>query len=185
MAASGKLSVKAKLLIVIAVVAAMGVGLGVGLAMAKSKTVAKSTAARPMVTFMPIALGPIAPFDDTVHIKGGGDLRIAMTGPPMILGFRRLVFPPGAVLPWHQHPGAALVAVAEGQIREYSETFVNCGPQIGRPGKVRWEPGDSTHTLINTSKADAVIYVLSFDAPAYVKKPLIPKPKPAGCPNVP
>jgi quercetin dioxygenase-like cupin family protein len=162
----------------LAVIGALVVGIGVGLAWSRTK------AAPPAVSFMPVVVGPLGPLTDEVHIKGGADLKLSLSG-SMLVGFRVLTFPPGAALPWHQHPGAAIVAVAQGQITEYNTSFAHCGPRVGPPGTLRWEPGNTTHTLINNTKAPVIVYVVSFDTAKFLRTPLIPESRPAGCPDVP
>jgi quercetin dioxygenase-like cupin family protein len=93
-----------------------------------------------------------------------------------------ITIPPGAVFPWHTHPGPVLINVAEGEFvyklaedctdREYSagEALIDAG-------------GDNIHTAYNPGTTDTRVIATFLGAP--VEGPLtIPAvlPPPAVCP---
>lgn len=72
---------------------------------------------------------------------------------------------PGAVFPWHTHPGTVLIKVAEGDF-----TFVfaeDCVERDFAPGSALVDPGDTVHTAFNPS-ADTETKVVAtlFGVPA-------------------
>lgn len=56
---------------------------------------------------------------------------------------------PGAVFPWHTHPGTVLIKVAEG---DFSFVFAeDCVERDFAPGSALVDPGDTVHTAFNPS----------------------------------
>lgn len=175
--------VKRRLPVVLAAVGLICVGAGIGIAASKGE------GAGPPIKFFPLATAPLAPFSGDVHLKGGGELRLSLTGRNTIFAIREVTIAPGAALPWHQHPGAAVILLAKGTLTEYNTAFPHCGPLTRTAPYSRFEPGDTTHMLVNNGKAEVVLMVASWDAPKVVKagKLIIPEPQPkrAGCPAAP
>jgi quercetin dioxygenase-like cupin family protein len=163
----------------------------------KTKTVIKTAAARPTVapkaaggpTVCPaagvclttISSGVIQSVSDARTLLGGPHVGVSFSG-PTVLTFRKQTFAPGAVFPWHTHPGSALVEVTQGTLTEYMQQGSGCVKGVHGPGFARWENGGDAHTLINNTRSTVVITVLSLD-PVGNNQPVIPVSKPPNCPR--
>jgi hypothetical protein len=158
------------------------VAAGLGIATAEGE------GAGPPVKFFPLATAPLEPFADDLQLKDGGRFRLSIEG-ETVFGIRQVTIEPGAYLPWHQHPGSAVIVLAEGTLAEYNTAFPHCGPLIKRAPYSRFEPGDSTHMLVNKGKDTVVVLAATWDSTSVAEsdKLIIPKPAPkmAGCPATP
>jgi len=176
------IDVKRRLPVVLAAAGLISVGAGIGIAASKGE------GAGPPIKFFPLATAKLAPVTRLVHLKDGGDFRVSITG-DTIFAIREVTIAPGAALPWHQHPGSAFILLAKGTVTEYNTAFPHCGPLTQTAPYSRFEPGDTTHMLVNNGNVGVVIMVASWDAPKVVKsgKLIIPEPQPtlAGCPAAP
>lgn len=76
----------------------------------------------------------------------------------------RITFRPGDSIPWHTHPGPAIVAVTEGEL-----TITNAGDCVLRPyaaGEGFLDPGaPNAHRADNFGDTDAVVYVTFLGIP--------------------
>jgi quercetin dioxygenase-like cupin family protein len=72
---------------------------------------------------------------------------------------------PGAVFPWHTHPGTVLIKIAEGDF-----TFVfaeDCVRRDFAPGSALVDPGNTVHTALNPSTdQETVVVATLFGVPA-------------------
>ncbi|MFV8834119.1 cupin domain-containing protein [Aquisalimonas sp.] len=77
----------------------------------------------------------------------------------------RFTIQPGAVFPWHTHPGTVLVNITEG---EFVFVFAeDCEPRAYGPGDVVVDPGDTVHTSYNPSDdEETVVMAVLIGAPA-------------------
>ena len=70
---------------------------------------------------------------------------------------------PGAVFPWHTHPGTVLVSLAEGEL-----DFIfaeDCTARRLPPGTAIVDPGNQVHTARNPGDAPAVVIATLLGAP--------------------
>lgn len=61
----------------------------------------------------------------------------------------RFTIQPGAVFPWHTHPGTVLISITEGDF-----VFIFAEDCVAReygPGEALVDPGDTVHTALNPS----------------------------------
>jgi quercetin dioxygenase-like cupin family protein len=77
----------------------------------------------------------------------------------------RFTIQPGAVFPWHTHPGTVLITVTEGEFEFiFAEDCVN--REYG-PGDALVDPGNSVHTALNPSRTEeTVVVAVLLGAPA-------------------
>lgn len=77
----------------------------------------------------------------------------------------RFTIQPGAVFPWHTHPGTVLITVTEG---EFVFTFAeDCVDREYGPGDALVDPGDTVHTALNPSRnEETVVVAVLLGAPA-------------------
>jgi quercetin dioxygenase-like cupin family protein len=77
----------------------------------------------------------------------------------------RITIQPGAQFPWHTHPGAVIVNVAQGEL-----VYVEASDCIERPypaGTAFVDPGHGhSHTAFNRTGGVTVIYATFFEVPA-------------------
>ena len=137
------------------------------------------------ITTTPI--GPRSEFTDDVATQlrfrfDGAERQVVNLNDASRITTVEITIPPGAVYPWHTHPGPVLINVAEGEFvyrlaedctdREYSagEALIDAG-------------GDNIHTAYNPGTTDTTVIATILGAPA--EGPLmIPAvlPPPAVCP---
>jgi len=77
----------------------------------------------------------------------------------------RFTIQPGAVFPWHTHPGTVLITVTEG---EFVFIFAeDCMDREYGPGDALVDPGDTVHTALNPSRnEETVVVAVLLGAPA-------------------
>ncbi len=71
---------------------------------------------------------------------------------------------PGAIFPWHTHPGTVLVSLAEGEL-----DFIfaeDCTARRLAPGTAIVDPGNEVHTARNPGDVPAVVIASLLGAPA-------------------
>ena len=90
----------------------------------------------------------------------------------------RITIQPGGALPWHTHPGPAIVSVASGEL-----TIIHAEGCLVRPypaGTALIDPGQGhVHIGFNAGAVETVVYVTYLDVPTG-QGPLVPAPNP-GC----
>lgn len=113
----------------------------------------------------PIAAEPLTQrhaFDGDVSIKITQDLEGL---PEQVISFDdashltvvRFTIQPGAVFPWHTHPGTVLITVTEG---DFVFTFAeDCLDREYGPGDALVDPGDTVHTALNPSRNEETVVV--------------------------
>jgi len=77
----------------------------------------------------------------------------------------RFTIQPGAVFPWHTHPGTVLITVTKG---EFVFTFAeDCLDREYGPGDALVDPGDTVHTALNPSRnQETEVVAVLLGAPA-------------------
>ncbi len=71
---------------------------------------------------------------------------------------------PGAVFPWHTHPGTVLVSIAEGEL-----DFIfaeDCTERRLSPGTAIVDPGNEAHTARNPGDVPTIVIATILGAPA-------------------
>ena len=71
---------------------------------------------------------------------------------------------PGAIFPWHTHPGTVLVSLAQGEL-----DFIfaeDCTARRLAPGTAIVDPGNEVHTARNPGDVPAVVIATLLGAPA-------------------
>jgi len=72
----------------------------------------------------------------------------------------RITIQPGAMFPWHTHPGPVLVLLAQGElIYVYGD---DCVERTYSAGSAFVDPGNAVHTAINRSTDEEVVVVATF-----------------------
>ncbi|WP_018864172.1 MULTISPECIES: cupin domain-containing protein [Thioalkalivibrio] len=67
---------------------------------------------------------------------------------------------PGAVFPWHTHPGTVLIMVTEGEfVFMFAE---DCVRRELEPGMALVDPGDSVHTAYNPSRDEPTVVIATL-----------------------
>lgn len=67
---------------------------------------------------------------------------------------------PGAVFPWHTHPGTVLIKVAEGDfVFMFAE---DCMARDYAPGEALIDPGDTVHTAYNPSEDEETVVMATL-----------------------
>lgn len=80
----------------------------------------------------------------------------------------RFTIQPGALFPWHTHPGTVLITVTEG---DFAFIFADdCVNRKYGPGDALVDPGDTVHTALNPSRTEetevvAVLLGVPADGP--------------------
>ena len=81
-----------------------------------------------------------------------------------MLAVMEFTIQPGAVFPWHTHPGTVLVSLAEGEL-----DFIfaeDCAERRLSPGTAIVDPGNEVHTARNPGDEPAVVIATLLGAPA-------------------
>jgi quercetin dioxygenase-like cupin family protein len=114
--------------------------------------------------------------DATFRIKEDRATKVVHVDDPTQMVMARITFAAGAALPWHTHPGPALVTVTAGEL-----TFVDgddCGVRRYSAGASFMDPGQGhVHVALNTTTAETVVYVTYLDVPVG-QSPLVVAPAP-------
>lgn len=77
----------------------------------------------------------------------------------------RFTIQPGAIFPWHTHPGTVLISIAEGDfVFVFAE---DCAERSYGPGTALVDPGNTMHTSFNPSDdTETVVIATILGAPA-------------------
>lgn len=121
----------------------------------------------------PIAAEPLTQrhaFDGDVSIKISQDLEDL---PEQVITFDdashltvvRFTIQPGAVFPWHTHPGTVLITVTKGDfVFIFAE---DCRNREYGPGDALVDPGNTVHTALNPSRnQETEVVAVLLGAPA-------------------
>ena len=152
-------------------------------AAALALSVGATTAAADPPAIQLIPLTGNASFTDDVRISlhnkpAGYGTKVLTLSDPSGIVTAELRVQPGAMFPWHTHPGPVVVTVAEGEL-----TYVradDCRPRRYDTDSAFVDPGDLVHTAVNTGDVETVLYATFLDvAPG---EPLsTPAAAPEGC----
>ena len=116
--------------------------------------------------------------DATFRIKEEHATEVVHVDDPTQMVMAKVTIAAGGSLPWHTHPGPALVTVTAGEL-----TLVDgdaCGVRRYPAGTSFMDPGQGhVHVGLNTASAEMVLYVTYLDVPVG-QSPLIVAPAP-GC----
>lgn len=81
-----------------------------------------------------------------------------------MLSVMEFTIQPGAVFPWHTHPGTVLVSLAQGEL-----DFIfaeDCTERRLRPGTAIVDPGNAVHTARNPGDETTIVIATLLGAPA-------------------
>lgn len=116
--------------------------------------------------------------DATFRIKEDRATTVVHVDDPTQMVMARIAFAPGGALPWHSHPGPALVTVFSGTL-----TLVDgddCSVRQYGAGQSFIDPGQGhVHVGLNTGSVETVLFVTYLDVPVGTS-PLMVAPAP-GC----
>ena len=116
--------------------------------------------------------------DAKLRIKEEHRTTVVHVDDPTQMVMARIAFAPGGALPWHTHPGPALVTVASGEL-----TLVDgddCSVRRYPAGASFIDPGQGhVHVGLNPTAAETVLFVTYLDVPVG-QSPLVVAPAP-GC----
>jgi hypothetical protein len=116
-----------------------------------------------------VPLTPWAEFTDDVAVQVRDEPEGRQTDEVNLRDASRLVvvevtIQPGAMFPWHIHPGPVLVAVKDGD-EDGAFTFIYADDCVERPyevGDAFVDPGDSVHMAFNPSGTHATVLIATF-----------------------
>jgi hypothetical protein len=114
---------------------------------------------------------PRAEFTDDVQMQirnkiDGHGTGVSNIADPSRVVTAKITMQPGAMFPWHTHPGPVIVTVADGEL-----TYVRADDCVERPypaGTAFIDPGrGNVHTAFNSSGGDTVtvLYATFFETP--------------------
>jgi hypothetical protein len=104
---------------------------------------------------------------DVVHVNDPSQVVMA-----------KITIAPGGALPWHTHPGPAIVSVQSGELTIVHAEGCHVGSYPAGTGLVDLGQGH-VHTGFNATQQATVVYVTYLDVPAG-QSPLVPTSNP-GC----
>jgi quercetin dioxygenase-like cupin family protein len=117
--------------------------------------------------------------DATFRIKEETATNVVHVNDPTQMVMARITFVPGGALPWHSHPGPALVTVTAGEL-----TLVDgddCGVRVYGAGQSFMDAGQGhVHTAFNAGSVETALYVTYLDVPVG-QTPLMPVATAPGC----
>lgn len=100
-----------------------------------------------------------------LRLDGAAGTNTMNIGDPSSVAVARLVVEPGAMFPWHTHPGPVLISVVSGDL-----VYVNADDCVERPyaaGTAFIDPGrGNVHTAFNDGDEDTVLVATFLDADA-------------------
>jgi quercetin dioxygenase-like cupin family protein len=115
-------------------------------------------------------LAPRSTFTDDVAVKikfrlDGRPTDVVKLGDASTITTARITIPPGAVLPWHTHPGPVLINVADGDF--VYRLAVDCVDRAYTAGEALIDAGgDNVHTAYNPGHHDTTVVATFLGAPA-------------------
>lgn len=116
--------------------------------------------------------------DAMFKIKEHGGTTVVHVDDPTQMVMAKITIAPGGALPWHTHPGPALVTVAAGEI-----TIVDgegCAAHPYPAGSSFMDAGQGhVHSAFNAGATEITVYVTYLDVPVGAS-PLVPVANP-GC----
>jgi quercetin dioxygenase-like cupin family protein len=159
--------------------------LGIGLLLAVGLLAA--VAVMPSLAQDPIVAQPLtgrAAFTDDVAIKfkvkvDGGRTEVVNLQDASLTQTVMFTVQPGAMFPWHSHPGSVVVNVVSGEL--VYVTADTCGERHYAAGEAFFDPGHGhVHTAFNPGTVPTVLVATFFGLPATgpLSNPVTP---PAGC----
>ncbi len=140
-----------------------------GAAAGAGDTVLRAQAAEPP----PIAMELIADRADfpdaismglTIGLSGAEPLDLDIEAPSRT-AIAKFTIQPGAVFPWHTHPGPVVVNVVQGDLIYVPAN--DCSEHHYRTGNAFWDPGrGNVHSAYNPTEGVTVIVATFFELPA-------------------
>ena len=116
--------------------------------------------------------------DITFRLKLDHGTTVVHVNDPSQVVMSKITIPPNSALPWHTHPGPAIVSVFAGQLSVVDGE--GCTLREYDAGKAFVDPGNGhVHIGFNATAVETVVYVTYLDVPAG-QSPLIPVANP-GC----
>ena len=102
--------------------------------------------------------------DATFRIKEDRATKVVHVDDPTQMVMARITFAAGAALPWHTHPGPALVTVTSGELTVVDGD--DCSVRRYPAGASFMDPGQGhVHVALNTTTAETALYVTYLDVP--------------------
>lgn len=116
--------------------------------------------------------------DATFRIKpNGGPTQVVHVDDPTQMVMARITIAAGGALPWHTHPGPALVTVAAGELTVIDGH--DCEARRYVAGASFMDSGQGhVHTAFNPGTVEMVLYVTYLDVPVGAS-PLVPVAAPS------
>lgn len=116
--------------------------------------------------------------DATIRVKETHGIKVAHVSDPTQMVMARISIAPGGALPWHTHPGPALVNVAAGEITIVHAEGCEVRGYVAGSAFVDLGQGNA-HVGFNPGAVETVLHVTYLDVPPG-QSPLVPVPAP-GC----
>jgi quercetin dioxygenase-like cupin family protein len=95
----------------------------------------------------------------------GADYTVKGTGGTDVV-VQKVTFEPGAVAPWHTHPGPETAIIASGAITIFMSDHPQCAGHEYKPGQVFLGTGNVVHQAKNLGKEPAQLVITYFNVPA-------------------
>lgn len=115
--------------------------------------------------------------DATFRIKLDYATKVVHVNDPTQMVMAKVTIAPGGALPWHTHPGPALVTVTAGELTVVDSE--GCEVRRYAAGSSFMDSGHGhVHVAFNSGAAEMVLYVTYLDVPVG-QSPLVPVQGPA------
>ncbi len=100
----------------------------------------------------------------TIGLQGSGVVDLE-TDAPSRTAIAKFTIQPGAVFPWHTHPGPVVVNVTQGELIYVPAN--DCSEHHYMTGNAFWDPGrGNVHSAYNPTDGETVIIATFFELPA-------------------
>lgn len=115
--------------------------------------------------------------DVTFRLKEGATQVVHVDDPTQMV-MARVTMAPGGALPWHTHPGPALVTISAGELTVVDGD--DCSARRYAAGQSFMDTGNGhVHVAFNDGSVEMALYVTYLDVPVG-QSPLVPTANP-GC----
>ena len=108
-------------------------------------------------------------------------VRIVVTTGPSLLTVQSVIIEPGAVVPWHTHPGWENTVVTSGEVVLVAASDPSCAPRRVGAGQAFDIPARTPHSARNDGRAPARLIVTYLGTPPGASL-ASPATRPASCP---
>lgn len=119
--------------------------------------------------------------DAKFRIRTDGRTKVVQVDDPTQMVMAKITIAPGGALPWHTHPGPALVTVVAGELTVIDGDDCEARRYVAGPppaGASFMDSGQGhVHAAFNSGSVEMTLYVTYLDVPVGAS-PLVPAPAP-------